>query len=105
MIFFYTSAPHSAANTIAIVEKSERYKDEESLSAAIGKRSVYTQSQISEMIKKEVLVIHFRIIRHFEEIPLKELKRTGVLKSQPQTIGQISNDSYKKLKKLIKFND
>jgi predicted nucleic acid-binding protein len=105
LLFFYVSAPNSAITTIAIVEKTERYSDEDSLSGAIGKRSVYTNAQVSSMIKKEVLVISFRIIRHFDEISLEELRQRKVLKSQPQTIGNIQKNSYKILKKIIKFSD
>ncbi len=91
LIIFYVTSPHSLVCTLGIVEKTNRFNDEESLASAIGKRSVYTKPQVEEMIKKEVLVINFRVINHFDGIELDRLVDEGILKGTPQSVGQIEH--------------
>ena len=104
LFYFYVSAPHSSIETLCIVERTERLKGQESLSAAIGKRSVYSIEQVEEMAKKEVFVIHFRTISHFSPITLAEMKKAQILKAPPQTIGELDNGPYVKTKKFIEYD-
>lgn len=103
LFYFYVSAPNSSIETLCIVEKTERFNSEESLSGAIGKRSVYSLEQIKEMIKKEVIVISFRTISHFSPISLNEMKVLKIARAAPQTIGEIDNITYSKIQKIIEF--
>lgn len=105
LIFFYVSAPFSSLATLGIVEKTERIDSEESLSSAIGKRSVYTVAQIKNMSEKEVFVISFRIVRHLVPISLADMKAAKILTAAPQSISIVEQDKYNKLKKIIEFDD
>ena len=74
----------------------------EGLAAAIGRRSVYSRKQVEEMIKKEVLVIDFRIIAHSNtHIPLVNLVEKKVFNNRPpQSVAELEHARYLKLKKL-----
>lgn len=102
IIYFYRSSPEQYIHTVGIVEKARRLTDMESLAAAIGKRSVYSSDQVEEMIKKEVLVIDFRLIGHSNQpIALTELVSKNVFnKRPPQSVAELDQDRYSKLKKL-----
>ena len=90
-----------------LVEKARRLSDMESLAAAIGKRSVYSREEVAEMVKKEVLVINFRWVRHFvEPIHLITLLKKKVFNNHPpQTIMSLDEERYASLKSLWGAND
>jgi hypothetical protein len=55
------------------------------------------------MIKKPVLVIDFRLIKHLkEELPFALLKRKFILKGPPQTIMTLDEDRYKNLRQEVR---
>ena len=103
LFFFYVSAPNSSIETLCIVEKTERFTDEESLSAAIGKRSVYSLEKIRDMITKEVIVISFRTIKHFSPISIVEMRAAKIIKAPPQTIGEIKEEMYAQINTVVTF--
>lgn len=102
LIYFYRSSPQQYIHTQGIVERARRLTDMESLAAAIGKRSVYSREQVQEMIKKEVLVIDFRLISHRDDpIHLTDLVKRGVFnKRPPQSIAELDSARYNELKQL-----
>lgn len=102
IIYFYRSKPEQYVHTFGIVERARRLTDMESLAAAIGKRSVYSREQVEEMIKKEVLVIDFRLISHSEKpIRLLDIVSKNIFnKRPPQSVAELEHSKYQKLKKL-----
>lgn len=102
LIYFYRSAPAKDLITMGIVEQSQRLSGADAVLAAIGKRSVYSQSEVEQMAKKEILVIHFRFIRHFDAgVLLDVLKERKILAGPPQSIQSLPEKKYLKLKKLL----
>lgn len=101
LIFFYRSSPAQHITTIGIVESADRLTDVESLAAAIGKRSVYSNEEVKMMIGKEVLVINFRLACHREAgVHFSALSKAGILNGPPQTIMELPHNRYLDLKKL-----
>ena len=100
LLFFYVSSPIQAITSIGIVESVFRSNELFKVVSHIGKRSVYSFSEIKKMTKQKVLVIGFRFIKHLEEeINLKKLKDKNILKAPPQSIQNLKN--YKYLKELL----
>jgi hypothetical protein len=101
LIFFYRSKDEMCVTTIGVVEKSHRLRNFSELIRIIGKRSVYSAEQINEMIKKEVLLIEFRLIRHLKNpVSYATLLSENILNGPPQSITPIT-PSYESFKKII----
>jgi hypothetical protein len=99
LILFYRSRPDQKITTLAIVEETKRFTDLPELLKMVGKRSVYTIKEMKEMLKKETMVIKFRLLKHIsKQFDLGELKRTKVLKDAPISITSIAHKDYLKLK-------
>jgi len=61
----------------------------------VGKRSVYSQSEIKEIAKKPTKIILFWWIMHFEKpIEYKFLLDNGILNGPPRTIIKIPHNKY-----------
>lgn len=103
LIFFYRSSPEQYIQTFGIIEKARRLTDMERLAVAIGKRSVYTREQVAEMVKKEVLVIDFRLIDHYgAPISLETLVEQNIFNARPpQSIMQLDHNKYLLLKQAL----
>ena len=100
LLFFYVSSPIQAISSIGIVESVFRSNELLQVVSRIGKRSVYSFTEIEEMTKRKVLVIEFRFIKHLKKnITLKELKDKEIIKSPPQSIQNFKN--YEEFKKDV----
>lgn len=83
-----------------------RLKDPNLILSIVGKRTVYTKSEIDEMIKRPVTIILFNYHFHFEKsIKYKMLKDQKILKGPPQSIMEIDNDKYLYIKKQSGINE
>ena len=92
LLFFYVSSPIQEIRSIGIIESILRSDKLSKVVSYIGKRSVYSFSEIKEMTKKNVLVIAFRFIKHLDKgLNLKELERKKIIKGPPQSIQKIKN--------------
>ena len=101
VILFYRSVDIQGITTIGIVERVyANTKDENEIIRFVGKRSVYTASEISEMAQKPTKVIIFRFHFLLNPISLDILKEEGILRSAPQSIQEISHEKYVILKKI-----
>ena len=102
LLFFYVSKPIQEIRSIGIVESVFRSNDLNKVISHIGKRSVYSFSEIKEMTQKKMLVIEFRFIKHLELISFETLKKEGILLGPPQSIMELKN--YCQIKKIIGEN-
>lgn len=94
LVLFYKSED-SEVTTLGIVERVLRTQDLSEAIRQIGKRSVYTFEQISEMVKKNLLILDFRLVSHLERCPnLKELKAKGVVLGPPQSIVTLEDTKF-----------
>lgn len=87
---------------MGIAEDTFRSKKGNEIAQYVGSRTVYTFSTIQEMCSKPVLAIKFRLVQPFSEaIHLRTLRKHGIIKGQPQSITEISQESIEWLKQQI----
>ncbi len=105
LLLFYISSPKQAICSMGIIESVFRSDKLSKIVSHIGKRSVYSFSEIQEMTKRETLVIAFRLIKHFKkEVSFNTLKKEQIIKGPPQSIQKLKNESYDKFNKLVETN-
>ena len=98
LLLFYRSVDKKLTS-LGVVESAVVLEDAESIIRMVGKRTVYTYDEIAEMAEKPVLVILFR--HHFNlprPLDLDTLRGLGVLKFAPQSIVEIDDEKYGKVK-------
>jgi len=98
VLLFYRSGDQHRLTSLGIVESSTVFKNTEDIVRAVGKRTVYSYDEIKEMAKKPVLVVLFR--HHFnlpKPLGLDTLRGLGI--SHPQSIVEVDNAKYEKIKK------
>ncbi len=102
LLFFYVSSPIQRISSIGIVESTFRSSDLNKVVSYVGKRSVYSFSEIKEMAKKNVLVIAFRFIKHLStELNLQKLRTQQIIEAPPQSIQRIKKyDQFKTILSL-----
>jgi hypothetical protein len=99
---FYRSQNRNGIVAIGIIERIFRSSSAQKIAQLVGKRTVYSMSEIQNMCQKTVLAILFRQARGFmPEIPLKDLISGGVFKIPPQSIIRISQEGISCLKKKL----
>ena len=100
LVFFYVSSPLQAITSIGIIESVFRSDELLKVVSHIGKRSVYSFTEIEEMTSKQVLVIEFRFIKHLKrDIKLKQLEKENIIQGPPQSIQNLRN--YEKFKQIF----
>ncbi len=100
ILLFYRSQDRQEITSVGVAEKV--YLNQRNAGKILGivsKRTVYTMKEINDMTKQPTMVILFTWHYNFPH-PLKlgTLKKLGVLKGAPQSIGQISHTNYEKIK-------
>lgn len=99
VLLFYRSHDQKKLTSLGIIESTAILSDIESIVRAVGKRTVYGYDEITEIARKPVLVILFR--HHFnlpKPLNLFALQKMGVLKAAPQSIMELDEVRYKKVK-------
>jgi len=100
IVIFYRSKDKQLS-ALGVVEKAVVTGNSDDILKVIKKRSVYSMSDISRMAKKPVLCILFMLHFYFKNpINYKSLKEEGIISSAPQSIIEISQEQYSKIKKL-----
>jgi hypothetical protein len=96
VLLFYRSGDMKSITTIGIVEslKMNVLNESEAL-AIVSRRTVYSMSEIRNMLAKPTMVLRFRYQFHLPKpIGLIELRKMGVLKGAPQSILEIDDAGY-----------
>jgi len=92
-IFFYRSSDVHSVMSIGVVESTLVSSSPTEIARYVGKRTVYTFSEIEKICQNEVLAILFRQSRILElPINLRELKENGALAAAPQSIVTIPKE-------------
>lgn len=98
VLLFYRSHDRGKITSIGVVEQTLRTDDPEKILRFIGQRSVYSQKEIEDLTKKQVLAILFT---HNLNLPtpldLNHLRKQGIIQFAPQTIMEIQHNQYKKI--------
>lgn len=101
ILLFYRSEDEKAITSIGIVEKIyQGMQSSDDIIHQVGKRSVYSNSEIEKRAKKRTLVIMFTLHFHLPN-PLiyEDLIEWGILKGRPQRLMQIPHEKYLLVKK------
>ncbi|RLG20909.1 hypothetical protein DRN74_04175 [Candidatus Micrarchaeota archaeon] len=107
VLLFYRSGDIRGITSLGIVEKVyDNLTNVTEIVSYVGKRSVYSLSEIKEISKKPTKIILFWWIMHFKK-PIKYhfLLDNGILKGPPQTIIKIPHNKYLKIKEVAEIND
>lgn len=106
IVLFYRSNDIKALTSLGVIEEvhySQRKSEE--IIEIIGKRSVYSKSEI-ESSKKPLSVILFKHHMNLKKpVKLSTLIGSGILKGQPQTIQEIDGDKFSMIKELGEINE
>ena len=99
LLLFYRSGSHKKVTSLGVVETVYTgIEDTDEILKIVGKRTVFTRGEI-EAMKKPILIILFRHHFHLKyPLHLHELKAKDILRGPPQSITEIKNGSYVKIK-------
>ncbi|NMX21615.1 hypothetical protein C5S30_04110 [ANME-1 cluster archaeon GoMg4] len=99
ILLFYRSRDRKEITSLGIVEIAySGIEDSKEILKIVGKRTVFTRGEIESM-KKPILIIMFRHHFHLKNpLHLHELKAKDILRGPPQSITEIKNGSYVKIK-------
>lgn len=93
VIMFYRSKDRKSIQCMGIVEEPFFSENIDEVFPIIAKRTVYTYSDLLEILTRKTLIILFRFIALDREISLKMLTSAGI-KGNIQSIRRISNEQY-----------
>jgi len=100
LILFYRSRDEKSLTSVGVVEEVHRkMRDPGKIKELVRKRTVYSDADIEEMTKKPVHIVLFRHIFHLRTpLSLDEMRRMDISGIPPQTITEISESDYSKIK-------
>lgn len=93
IVLFYRSTDRKSIQCMGIVEDAFTSDKVEEVFPKIAKRTVYTHSDLEEILSKDTLIILFRFIPLNDEISWKKIQSVGI-KGNIQSIRKISNGQY-----------
>lgn len=93
IVLFYRSTDRKSIQCMGIVEDAFTSDKIEEVFPKIAKRTVYTHSDLEEILSKDTLIILFRFIPLNDEISWKKIQSVGI-KGNIQSIRKISNEQY-----------
>ena len=93
VVLFYRSKDRKSIQCMGVVEETFFSESVDEVFPIIAKRTVYTYSELAEILSKKTLIILFRFIALHKEITLKNLTSVGI-KGNIQSIRKISNEQY-----------
>lgn len=91
IVYFYRSHEKKHVQCVGIVEKCVRSTDRQEVMSLIAKRSVYTSDDVSELVKKETLVILFRLQQILEQPITREVLKSKGIRGNIQSIRRLEN--------------
>ena len=107
IVFFYRSKDMKELVSLGVVEKVEYdLTNKEYVFNLVGKRTVYSLSEIEKLVKKPITVILFN--HHFylkNPISYKELIKSNILQGRPQSITEIEHQKYLSIKEKGGINE
>lgn len=96
VVLFYRSRDDQTISAVGIVEDVLRSSSANDLTRFVGRRTVYTPTEIDRMTRsvRGVLAIRFRQDRFMEPpLALSELQAAGVLKAWPQSVTRLRREA------------
>ncbi len=101
ILIFYRSQSNQSATCLGVVDKVfTDLNTATDILELVGKRTVYSKTEINTMAKKTTLVILFTLSAYLPtQLSINKLKELKIIKAAPQTIQRIKHDKYLILKK------
>jgi predicted GNAT family N-acyltransferase len=96
LLLFYRSRDRMSIEAVGIVELVQTMDDPIKVQAVVSKRTVYSEQQISEILRKPSLVILFRLQKYIHPIHYTTLLSAGLI-GPYQSIREIDNTTFGKL--------
>lgn len=93
LLLFYRTHDRKSIECIGVVEQMYRGKDIDKVLPLVSKRTVYSRMEIEARLKKETLVILFRLMRTFPPILYPVLEEAGI-QGSIQSIRKITHEQY-----------
>ena len=97
IVLFYRSHDRQSIQCVGIVERAFFSDNIDDVFSIIAKRTVYSYTELQEIMNKKTLVILFRFVALNKAITSQSLKDAGI-KGYIQSIRQISDEQYIKIK-------
>ncbi|MEM0139314.1 MAG: EVE domain-containing protein [Ferroplasma sp.] len=99
LIIFYRSHDKHCILEIGIVESICRTSDKNHIAKFVGDRSVYTKKELASENKEKLIIKFNNVFPLRNSLSIEDLVKYKILKSAPQSITEISEESYKVIKK------
>ncbi|MCK4757506.1 MAG: hypothetical protein KAS67_03550 [Thermoplasmata archaeon] len=102
LLLFYRSQDLGKITSIGVIESViDDLTDVTDIMRVVGKRTVYSKEEIETFLSTTAKVILFLHMFHLKNpLDLEELIDEKVILGAPQTIGEISDENYQKIRKL-----
>lgn len=103
IVLFYRTDDQMAITTLGIVERYEVHVDPATIMQIVSRRTVYSYSNIEDMVDTPIKVMLFRLANHFTlPIPFAALKEQDIVSGPIQSITKISDESFSRILSLAK---
>lgn len=101
VIMFYRSRDLKKITTLGVVEAVyDRVTDVNEIVRHVGKRTVYSRHELTDMVTKPTKVILFWQSFHLERpVSLISLREVGITLSPPQSITEVQDSTYREIKR------
>lgn len=93
LLLFYRTDDRKSIECIGVVEQIYRGSDINKVLPLVSKRTVYSQPEIEKILRKETLVILFRLMKTFPPIEKEAFNKAGI-KGPFQSIRKITHEQY-----------
>ena len=104
IVLLYRSQDRKSIQCMGIVEKVLFSDDVDEVFSMIAKRTVYSYSELQDVMSKKTLVILFRFVAFNSEIHIEDMQIAGI-KGNIQSIRQITEEQYLRIKDENKNNN
>jgi len=103
LLLFYRSVENQKITGIGIAERARRFTNHfQKLKKFVEPRSVYSIRELKEQFETEALAILFRYVSQLPKtVSREDLLRMEIIKGAPQSIQELDNKFYKKLKESV----
>lgn len=98
ILLFYRTKDRKSIQCIGIVEQVFFSQELSEVLSLVSKRTVYSEEELKQILKKKSLIVLFRYIQLNKTISNKDLKQAGI-EGYIQSIRSISNEQFEELMK------
>lgn len=96
LLFFYRTHDRCSIECVGVVESATRESAPGRIQALVAKRTVFSETQLTEIARANPLIILFRHVKSFPPITLQDLRAAGV-KGAIQSIRRLTEEQYERL--------